>query len=91
MDMSVIHKTKRELTVFFTVTFLLSWLFWLIALMEQTHRISMSFSCDLLLNAGSFGPSVTGIILAYIFGGKTELLSLLKSMIDIRSRLKWLI
>jgi membrane protease YdiL (CAAX protease family) len=51
----------------------------------------MPFSCDFFLKAGSFGPSVSGLILAYGFGGKAELRSLFRSMLNIHIRPKWLL
>jgi membrane protease YdiL (CAAX protease family) len=91
MVMPVQHNSKRELTVFFAATFTSSWLLWLPALLIQSHILSIPVSCDFFLRAGSFGPSVSGLILAYGFGRKAELRSLFRSMINIHIRPKWLL
>jgi membrane protease YdiL (CAAX protease family) len=84
-------RTKREIIVFFAAAFALSWLFWLPALAAQKSGLSVPVSREFLLRAGTFGPSATGLVLAYCFGGKGELRALLKSMLHIRIGLKWLL
>lgn len=84
MRMPVLRNSKQQLTVFFAATFTVSWLLWLPALLMQSRILSMPVSCELFLRAGSFGPSVSGLILAYLFGGKVELRSLSRSMLNIR-------
>lgn len=88
--MPVPHNSKQELTVFFAATFTVSWLLWFSALLIQSHILPIPFSCDFFLRAGSFGPSVSGLILAYMLGGKAELSSLFRSMTDIHIRPKWM-
>ena len=51
----------------------------------------MPLSRDVLLRAGTFGPSVSGLILAYLFGGKDEIRSLLRSMLRVRIGAGWLL
>jgi len=91
MGTPVMNNSKQELTAFFAATFTVSWLLWLPALLIQNHNISLTISCDLFLRGGSFGPSVSGLILTYVFGGKAAFRSLFRSMLNIHIRLKWLL
>ncbi|PKM73504.1 MAG: hypothetical protein CVU91_04245 [Firmicutes bacterium HGW-Firmicutes-16] len=90
MGLPVRFEFKRELTVYFVATFAVSWLLWLPAFLIQNHGLFLPFSYDLFLKAGSFGPSVLGFILAYVFGGKAGLYSLFRSMLNNHIKPKWL-
>lgn len=91
MGEPVRQNTVRELAVFFAATFAVSWLLWLPALMMQSRGQSMPIVRDLLLRAGTFGPTVSGLVLAYIFGGKAGIRSLLRSMLNIHIKPGWLL
>ena len=69
MGEPVRHNTVRELAVFLRRHLQYPG-FWLPALMMQSRGQSMPIVRDLLLRAGTFGPTVSGLVLAYIFGGK---------------------
>lgn len=78
------HKTLWELAAFFAAAFSFSWLLWFPALPVGNRIFSAELPGDFLLRAGGFGPSAAGLLLAYGFGGKTELRALLKSMRTLR-------
>ncbi len=77
--------------MFFAATFTVSWILWFSALLMKSHGLSLPFLHDFLLKAGSFGPTVSGFVLAYGFGGKAEVRSLLRSLLNIRIRPQWLL
>jgi len=60
-------------------------------LAAERWSLPMPLSRDVLLRAGTFGPSVSGLILAYLFGGKDEIRSLLRSMLRVRIGAGWLL
>ncbi len=91
MKQSALPEPRRELAAFFTAAFFVSWLLWFPALPVGNRIFFAELPHDFLLRAGSFGPSAAGLLLAYKFGGKTELRALLKSMWTIRIRPNWLL
>jgi membrane protease YdiL (CAAX protease family) len=85
------RKLKREVILFFITTVFFTWLLWFPAFMIQNHGISMSLSNDFFITAGTFVPSVAGLFFTYIFGGKAGVNSLLKSLLNMRISVKWLL
>lgn len=82
-------KSKCEVGVFFIVTILFTWFLWLPALLIHNFGLSLPLPYDLFVKVGSFVPSAAGFVLAYIFGGKTEIHSLIKSHLKVHIRAKW--
>ncbi|MCD4712615.1 MAG: CPBP family intramembrane metalloprotease [Clostridiales bacterium] len=74
-------KLKYELAVYFATTITLTWLFWLIASILKY---------DVFITVGIFVPSMSGLLLAYVFGNKSEVFSMLKSIINFNIHGKWL-
>lgn len=57
----------------------------------QNHGIPMILSYNFYITAGTFVPSIAGFFFSYIFGGKAEVYSLLKSLLKIHIGVKWLL
>lgn len=91
MEQPTRSERRWELAAFFAAAFFVSWLLWFPALPAAERIFPLSLPKDFFLRAGSFGPSSAGLFLAYRFGGKSELCSLLKSMRTIHIRSKWLL
>ena len=85
------RKSRNEVTLFCITTILLTWLLWVPAFLMQNHGIPMRLSYDFFITVGTFVPSVAGVFFTYIFGGKAEVRSLLKSLLNIRIGAKWLL
>lgn len=83
-------KINRELILFFTTAFIISWILWIAAFIIEYYAINSPISADMLIRAGSFGPSVSGLILAYKSGGKKEVCALLKSVKNINIKPQWM-
>jgi len=81
--------SKKEVMWFFIATFLLTWLFWLPALLMQNYDIPFPFSYDFFITSGIFVPSVLGIIFTFLTGGKRGLRLLFKSLLNFRIGFKW--
>jgi membrane protease YdiL (CAAX protease family) len=66
-------KTKSYLSspwIFFLLTFVISWVFWSIAVyLNQTYT---SFPTIIFYALGGFGPSIIGILLTYLTKSKDE-------------------
>jgi len=51
----------------------------------------MRFSYNLFITVGTFVPTVAGFFFTYIFGGKAEVYSLFKSLLNVHISVKWLL
>ena len=71
---------SKNLFLFFVITFLWSWLFWLPEILWNVH-----------LFFGSFGPLVSALILTYKNEGKTGVVSLFKRAFNFKFKKIWLI
>ena len=89
METAELSKTNREVKIYITAAFIISWLLWLSAMLIQNCGISLPVSSELFLRAGGFAPSICGLVFAYRYGGKAEFGSLLKSMLDFRFKKGW--
>lgn len=83
-------KAKKEVIVFYIITILFTWGLWFPALLIKNHGVYFPISFDLLITVGTFVPSIAGFVFAYIYGGKSEVYLLFKSLFNIRIPLKWL-
>lgn len=72
-------KSIKELNVFISITFIVTWIIWLIAFI----------SSDWIISIGIFIPSITGLICAYLFGGMNEIKELIISLSYTNLSLKW--
>lgn len=81
--------SKKEVMWFFITTFLLSWMFWLPALLIQNYNIAFPLSYDFFITSGIFVPSVLGIIFTFLTEGKKGLHLLFKSLLNFRIGFKW--
>ncbi|WP_139905165.1 CPBP family intramembrane glutamic endopeptidase [Clostridium thermarum] len=84
-------KSKHEVIMFFITTILFSWFLWFPALLIQNFGVNLALPYNFFVTVGTFVPSVTGFIFAYIFGGKAEVYSLFKSLLNIHIKVKWLL
>lgn len=84
-------KLRHEVILFFITTILLTWLLWFPAFLIQNHGIPMRLSYDFFITVGTFVPSVAGFFFTYIFGGKAEVYSLFKSLLNVHISVKWLL
>lgn len=91
MEMAEKSKSRREVILFFIVTISLTWLLWIVALLIKSRRLFLPLPFDFFLKAGSFVPSVVGLILTYILGGRTEVRFLLRALLSIHVRPGWLL
>lgn len=91
MEMAEKSKSRREVILFFTVTITLTWLLWIVALLIKSRRLFLPLPFDFFLKAGSFVPSVVGLIFAYILGGRNEVRLLLRALLSIHVRPGWLL
>lgn len=80
------HELDRGVGVYFAVTFGFSWLLWLPAVLDSRFGVSLPVPGELFLRAGTFAPSVCGMVFAYLYGGRKEVSSLLRSMLGFRLR-----
>jgi len=77
-------KLSNEIFLFFFTTISLTWLLWLPAFLIQNQGISMRLPYNFFITVGTFVPSIAGFFFTYIFGGKAEVYSLFKSMLNVR-------
>lgn len=85
------NKNTRELIIFFTATVAVTWIIWLPALLIQNYGVRIGVPYNIIITIGTFVPSLAGFLFAYMFGGKGEVISLLKSHINARIKIKWLL
>ncbi len=85
------RKLRYEVILFYIVTVFFTWLLWVPAFLMQNHGIPMILSYNFYITAGTFVPSIAGFFFSYIFGGKAEVYSLLKSLLKIHIGVKWLL
>ena len=85
------HNLRYQVIIFFITTIFLTWLLWVPAFLIQNHGISMRLSYNFFITVGTFVPSIAGFFFAYIFGGKSEVHSLLKSLLNMHISVKWLL
>ena len=91
MNQTDSHKSKHEVLLFFITTIFFTWLLWVPAFLMQNYGIPMRLSYDFFITAGTYVPSIAGVFFTYIFGGKAEVRSLLRSLLNIRISTKWLL
>ncbi|MGM0432512.1 MAG: CPBP family intramembrane glutamic endopeptidase [Spirochaetota bacterium] len=82
--------TTREVGMFYAATVFITWLIWLPALLIRTYGVNVPVSASLLITAGTFTPSLVGLLFAFRFGGRAELRSLLISLLHVRFGASWL-
>jgi hypothetical protein len=80
----------KDLRKFFILTFLATWIFWVIPVLNSHGVIDISISNDLFRIVGSFGPSVIGIIFLVKKENKS-INEILKNVVSIRGNFKWIL
>jgi uncharacterized protein len=87
---------KHPLFYFFLFAFLFSWILWIPLLYGHFKLGWTSWEGNSWTNyrtmlglLGSLGPSISAILLTYILKGKTEVKTLLKSVINWRVNISW--
>lgn len=90
MEQTDSPKLRRESIIFFVTTIFVTWLVWFPALLIQKYGVSMRLPYHFFITVGTFVPSTAGFFFAYLFGGKAEVLSLIKSLLNVHIRFRWL-
>jgi membrane protease YdiL (CAAX protease family) len=80
--MSMNDRTGRAVWVFFALTYVVSWLFWIPAALFGQDFTSSAWAIPYLL--GGFGPSVAGVIMVYRTAGEEERRDFWQRVIDFR-------
>jgi membrane protease YdiL (CAAX protease family) len=84
--MSTLPQTQnsqgRELGIFFTITFVWTWTFWILRILILNNGITLPISQEDSKIIGGLGPLCVAFILTYLFDGKKGLISLLKRGVD---------
>jgi len=93
METDIEKLEKRNLYLFFIITFAFSWLFWIPKALIAQGWVDPSMVSDVLafLNLGAYGPLVASFYLTYRTNGKSGVKELLKKGIDLTFNKKWLI
>jgi len=84
-------KLRHEVILFFIATVLFTWLLWVPAFLIQNHGIPMRLPYDFFITVGTFVQSAAGFFFTNIFGGKAEVYSLFKSLLNVHISLKWML
>jgi membrane protease YdiL (CAAX protease family) len=71
---------------FVGLTFALTWAFWLLPVLEQAGILE---AAPPWWGLGSFGPSVAGLVLAFMVGGRQRLTALLRATVQWRVSPAW--
>lgn len=77
--------------VYTSITFIVTWLLWLMVFIPSTSRIFLLISSDRIIRIGTLIPSIAGLICAYLFGGISDIKGLIKSLSNIKIDLKWVL
>lgn len=77
----------KESGVYLIFTFLITWIMWLLA--YKGFISSWEISTDLLIRLGTAVPSITGLVLTCIYGGKKELRISLRSLVCFKASPAW--
>ena len=88
--LSNVFIVKYPLLLFYIVSYLFSWLFWIsgIVLSERFTLISQN-SSTLFFIIGSFGPFFSAIFITHISEGKTGIKKLFKRVFNWRVNIRW--
>jgi len=86
-----IESRIRPLLVFFLLAFTLSWLIWIPVALSSHGWISFSVPSAIAGLMGAFGPTLAGIIVSFIFSGRSGVGRLLIRILDWRVDSKWYI
>lgn len=78
----------KELKRFFIYTFLSTWIIWSIALLKSYKVINVLIPNEVIVQIGSFAPSVVAVILTLIYGSRKNLKEFLKSGVSIKFNIK---
>ena len=93
LDLDYLNKENplKKVIIFFILTILWSWLFWLPSVLRGPYfNLALPEWVDILGNVAVFGPSIIGIIMT-AFDSKKNLKSLLKSTISFKFNKLWLL
>ncbi|MCF7941498.1 MAG: CPBP family intramembrane metalloprotease [Spirochaetia bacterium] len=74
---------------FFLITFLFSWSFWGLGVLHALGVLILPFPPLVIVGIGAHGPLVAALWLRYRTGGRTGVISLLKSGFTIRMKAIW--
>ena len=76
----IINKEDKNLILFFILTFIWSWLFWI-----------LEITLNKRFYLGPFGPTISAILLTFLTSGKKGFIDLLKRGVSFNFKLIWLI
>jgi membrane protease YdiL (CAAX protease family) len=77
---------SHPFATFVGVTLVLTWAFWMLPVLEQAGYLE---TAPPWWGLGSFGPSVSGMILAFVVGGRRRLTELLRATVRWRVHPAW--
>ena len=83
------NNSNRDLTIFFAITFIFSWLIWLPSVLVSQGVIVLPDWVGLVTNIATFGPAVGAITVIGFKSGKTGLKELLSKLIRVGFDRKW--
>lgn len=78
-------KIFKEISLYLAITFVLTWVIWLLAL----SGFDLKLSNEILIVIGTFTPSVVGLFMEYIINGRKSLIKLAKAIVNPKIVLKW--
>jgi membrane protease YdiL (CAAX protease family) len=77
---------QYPVTVYVLVTFIFSWTLWLLMILSQKGLLPFVFATNW---TGSFGPAVGAVIATALIGGRSQVNSLLKRIIQVKAHFTW--
>ncbi len=81
------NKNFKEIIIYLTFTFVLTWVIWLLAF----SGFNLKISGESLIMIGTFAPSFVGLLMEYKINGKKGFIKLTKKMVNPKISLKWYI
>jgi len=78
-----------SLLIFFTFSFLISWMVWVPAYLDSYNLISFKINPILSGSLGAIGPSLSALITIVVFEGKIGFQDLFKRLLTWRVGLRW--
>ena len=83
---------NRKLTVFTLATYVFSWACWLPIIDSlDSSPFAGSPSTLALFFLGAYGPTLVGIAMAGIYGGRSGVKSLFRSAVNLKIGMRWLL
>lgn len=88
-EIALSEKTCKEEAVYLAATFGMIWLLWLGACLTSVSAHTPPLPADRLIRLGTAAPSVMGLALTRIYGGRKDLKTLTRSLVSFRASPVW--